>query len=147
MKYNNILAASSGVIICSAVKVSMPDEQILALTNSHINMASNSESQADSEILADAFQKIATNSGQKSNAHWGFLKNIVNIDSFFSSGGDKKKSSSSAIKKSKTVVAQKTEKSAKKATTMADVDALSAAEDQEAINSLSKEMKDNYASE
>jgi hypothetical protein len=134
----------------------MPDEQILALTNSHINMASNSESQADAEILAEAFQKIATNSGQKSNAHWGFLKNIVNIDSFFSSGGDsKKKSSSSAAKKSdvnKTATAQKaqkTVKSAKKSANLSDLDALNAvdADDQEAINSLTKDMKENSENE
>ena len=46
MKYNNILAASSaGVIMCTnALKVSMPDEQVLALTNSHINMEAKSQS-------------------------------------------------------------------------------------------------------
>ena len=64
MKYNNILAAgSAGVFMCTnALKLSMPEEEVLALTNSHINMEAKSQSQVDSEILVDAFQRIATTS-------------------------------------------------------------------------------------
>ena len=36
---------------------------------------------------------VQLNSDVKSNAEWGFLKNIVNIDTFFASGADQKKAS------------------------------------------------------
>mmetsp|Transcript_22369 Transcript_22369/g.34629 ORF Transcript_22369/g.34629 Transcript_22369/m.34629 type:complete len:244 (+) Transcript_22369:132-863(+) len=47
-------------------------------------MASQLESTATAELGSELASKAGTN--QKSEAKWGFLKNIVNIDSFFSSG-------------------------------------------------------------
>ena len=64
---------------------------------------------------------MATTSDQKQKNQWGFLKNIVNIDSFFSSGSKSKDDESSKKEKSSlaTKTTNKAAQNAQKAMTMA----------------------------
>jgi len=53
------------------------------------------------EASSQQQQKAQAEVDAKSQAQWGFLKNIVNIDRFFSSGADDRSTSDFSAKSSK----------------------------------------------
>lgn len=93
MKYNNVL-------ICGAICASTT-QAIQLESNQKIHQKAESELNQQAQVKSLANQKITNqqqNQNEISNEHkigqqeqngakWGFLKNIVNIDQFFSSGG------------------------------------------------------------
>ena len=91
MKYNNVLicgaicaSTTQAIQLSSNQKIDQKAElvqgaQIKSLTNQKINNQLNNQNEISNE------HKIGQQ--EQNGAKWGFLKNIVNIDQFFSSGG------------------------------------------------------------
>lgn len=71
-----------------------PVDVQLAQVNSQLKQKSASQVATKAAAKTESQSKSTAEVDAKTQAQWGFLKNIVNIDRFFSSGVDDKKSSS-----------------------------------------------------
>ena len=69
-----------------------PIDAQYAQVNSQLKQKSASQVTTKVETKSEAQSKNTAEVDSKAQAQWGFLKNIVNIDRFFSSGVEDKKS-------------------------------------------------------
>lgn len=69
-----------------------PVNTVYAQVNSQLKQKSASQVTAKVEAKSEAQSKNTAEVDSKAQAQWGFLKNIVNIDRFFSSGAEDRKS-------------------------------------------------------
>ena len=71
-----------------------PADAQYAQVNSQLKQKSASQVTTMATTKSESQSKTTAGAGSHAQAQWGFLKNIVNIDRFFSSGAEAKKSSS-----------------------------------------------------
>ena len=71
-----------------------PGDDQLAQVNTQLKEKSAVQTSSQATTKAAAQSKSTAEVDNKSQAQWGFLKNIVNIDRFFSSGAEDTKKSS-----------------------------------------------------
>ena len=91
INYQNLVAialltqSSSYALQSEAV----PIDKNLILEHSEINNSQMSEQMSELFLQTGTHTNQKTNTGADTENKWGFLKNIVNIDTFFSSGAEK----------------------------------------------------------